>query len=172
MNNIKLILTDIDGVWTDGGMIYSELGDELKRFHVADGGGVALLRSIGIPVGFITGEDSRSVERRAKKLNIQYVFINCKNKLNQVEVLLESLKLSLENVAYIGDDINDIPLLEKVGFSACPSNAPSYIKSRVDRVCEKQGGEGVFREFVEFILNGKGLFDDALNGYLNELKNG
>ncbi|WP_209332847.1 KdsC family phosphatase [Lunatimonas salinarum] len=149
---IKLVLTDIDGVWTDGGMYYDQTGNEWKKFHTYDSAGVMWCKKLNIPVGIITGETTEIVERRAKKLQIDYLFQGVNDKKEVASKLCQTLGISLSEVAYIGDDINDISLLEKVGFSACPSSAPTYIQKIVDKVMDKKGGEGVFREFVEKII--------------------
>lgn len=148
----KLILTDIDGVWTDGGMYYDEKGNEFKKFNTYDSAGVLFCKLLKIPFGIITGENSKSVKRRAEKLKIAHLFLGVKNKVDVVTDLCNSLSITLEDVAYIGDDINDFNLLKKVGLSACPNSAPDYIKEIVDWKLDKKGGEGVFREFVEKIL--------------------
>ena len=108
--NIKLILTDIDGVWTDGGMYYDQTGNEWKKFHTYDSAGVLFAHKKNIPVGIITGENTVIVQRRADKLKVDYLFQGVKNKLEVVIQLCEDLNIKLENVAYIGDDINDIAL--------------------------------------------------------------
>jgi len=149
---IKLVLTDIDGVWTDGGMYYDQTGNELKKFHTYDSAGVIFLQKLNIPFGIITGEETLIVENRAKKLGVELLFQGIHDKLKTVLVLCKSYDIKISEVAYIGDDINDYTLLQNVGFSACPSNAPSYIKSIVNFVTEKKGGEGAFREFVEKII--------------------
>lgn len=154
LNNMlpKLILTDIDGVWTDGGMYYDEKGNELKKFHTYDSAGVLFCKILNIPFGIITGENVKSVERRAKKLNADYLFLGIKNKLKVVKELAKELNIELSDIAYIGDDINDYLVLKHVGISAAPKNAPDYIKEIVNWQLEKKGGHGVFREFVEKIL--------------------
>ena len=151
--SIKLILTDIDGVWTDGGMYYDQTGNEWKKFHTYDSAGVLFAHKKNIPVGIITGENTVIVQRRADKLKVDYLFQGVKNKLEVVIQLCEDLNIKLENVAYIGDDINDIALLKSVGISATPSSAPEYIKKYANFVTIKKGGDGCFREFVERILN-------------------
>lgn len=148
----KLILTDIDGVWTDGGMYYDANGSELKKFNTYDSAGVLFCKALNIPVGILTGEITNMVERRAEKLNIDYLFQGAKDKVAIATTLCEELDITLNDVAYLGDDLNDIHLLKAVGFSAVPSSAPSYIKEVADKVLDKKGGEGVFREFVEYIL--------------------
>ena len=148
----KLILSDIDGVWTDGGFYYDEKGNEWKKFHTYDSAGVLLCKLLKIPFGIISGENAKSVKNRATKLKIEFVFLGENNKLEVVQSLCKDLEISIKEVAYIGDDINDYHLLKTVGLSACPSSAPSYIKKIVDWQLETKGGEGVFREFVEKIL--------------------
>jgi 3-deoxy-D-manno-octulosonate 8-phosphate phosphatase (KDO 8-P phosphatase) len=161
----KLVITDIDGVWTDGGMYYTAEGDIMKRFHVKDGWGVIFLRQLGIPMAIMTGEDSAIVKQRAKKLQIEHCYVNVKDKLTQTKELCKQLNIKLSEVAFIGDDLNDIKLLTSVGFSAAPINAPGYIKREVDYVTTLSGGNGAFREFVEKILNENGVFDKILKEY-------
>ena len=153
----KLIITDIDGVWTDGGMFYDQTGNEWKKFNTSDSAGVLFAKILGIPVGIITGENTEIVKRRAEKLGIKYLYQGISNKLEVVKELCEELRIPLDKVAYIGDDIGDLELLQNVGFSAAPDNAPQYIKSKVDFITQKQGGEGAFREFVERILQASDL---------------
>lgn len=147
-----LIMTDIDGVWTDGGMYYDQTGNEWKKFHTYDSAGVYFAHQLGIPVSIITGEETYIVQRRAEKLNIDYLFQGVKDKLQIATQLCKQLKIELKDMAYIGDDINDLCLLKSAGFSAAPANAPEYIKNIVNYTTIKKGGEGAFREFVEFLL--------------------
>jgi len=162
----KLIATDIDGVWTDGGMYYSESGEESKRFNTYDSAGVVFCRQLGIPVAILTGESSAAVKRRAEKLAITYCYTGLTDKLATMRTICGELDVRLDEVAYIGDDINDIALLRAVGFSACPASAPGYIKNWVDRVLTRKGGDGVFREFVEGILADAGVLEEVLRNYL------
>jgi 3-deoxy-D-glycero-D-galacto-nononate 9-phosphatase len=149
---LKLVLTDIDGVWTDGGMYYDQTGNEWKKFHTYDSAGVLFCHQRNIPVGILTGEETDIVKRRAEKLKIDYLFQGVQNKLEVARQLCQELKINLNEVAYIGDDLNDIELLKEVGTSATPSTAPEYIKSIATITTDKGGGEGAFREFVEKIL--------------------
>ena len=166
MNGLpKLIATDIDGNWTDGGMYYTESGDEFKKFNTIDSAGVLFCRKLDIPVAILTGEDSMAVKRRAQKLKIDLCFTGLTDKLAVMTDLCKSLNISLSEVAYLGDDLNDIALLKAVGYSACPSSAPDYVKGLVKTVLTKKGGEGVFREFVEGILKENGVFQDLLDKY-------
>ncbi len=148
----KLILTDIDGVWTEGGMYYDESGNEWKKFNTADSVGVLFCKKLQIPVGIITGENTEIVKRRAEKLKVDYLFQGITAKLQVAQSLCRELNISLDEVAYIGDDIGDIALLKAVGISAAPDNASLYIKDIVQFTTHKKGGEGAFREFVETII--------------------
>ena len=168
LNKIKLFITDIDGVWTDGGMYYDQTGNEWKKFNTADSAGVLFLRLLNIPTAIITGENTQIVQRRADKLKIEDCFLGIKDKVGVAKQLLEKYDLSWNEVAYLGDDINDIKLLEKVGLSACPNQAPDYIKSRVKWVLNKNGGEGVFREFIEMYLTKNDLLNEVIDIYLNK----
>lgn len=167
---IKLFLTDIDGVWTDGGMFYSEDGIEFKKFNTSDSAGVLFCHLLAINVGIITGENSQTVKRRADKLKIKYCFLSVKDKVKIAKDLIKELGISWHEVAYIGDDINDIQLLKKVGLSACPINSPEYIKEVVNWVIPIPGGDGAFRYFVEKYLKQNDLLITALNKYLQQKK--
>lgn len=149
----KLILTDIDGVWTDGGMYYDATDIELKKFNTYDSAGVLFAHHLGIPVGILTGENTEIVRRRANKLKVDYLFLGVKDKVNVAKSLCEQLKITFEDVAYIGDDINDIKLLKEVGWAGVPASAPEYVKELATVVLKKKGGEGAFREFVENLLS-------------------
>jgi 3-deoxy-D-manno-octulosonate 8-phosphate phosphatase (KDO 8-P phosphatase) len=153
IKDVKLVLTDNDGVLTDTGVYYSSKGEELKRFSIRDGMGVERLNKIcGIQTGIITGEISGSVKKRAEKLKIENLFLGVKEKHLILPKIIKKNKLKLENVAYIGDDINDIEIIKLVGISACPSDAMQEIKSIVNYVCKNKGGNGAFREFAELII--------------------
>ena len=148
----KLILTDIDGVWTDGGMYYDQTGNEWKRFNTSDSAGVLFAHRLNIPVGIITGEETTIVSRRAEKLKIDFLYQGISDKLSIAKKLCKELDITLEDVAYIGDDLGDIQLLKAVRWAGVPSNAPEYIMALGNVELKKGGGEGVFREFVEKIL--------------------
>lgn len=148
----KLILTDIDGVWTDGGMYYDGNENELKKFNTYDSAGVLFAHHLGIPVGILTGENTNIVQRRANKLGVDYCFLGVKDKVSVTEQICNELSITLEDVAYIGDDLNDLKLLKVVGCSGAPSSSPDYIKKHASIITTKKGGEGAFREFVERII--------------------
>ncbi len=170
LKEIKLFITDIDGVWTDGGMYYDQSGNEWKKFNTSDSAGVLFLRLLDIPTAIITGEDTEIVRRRALKLGIEDLHMGVKNKVAVAEALCSKFQISLEEIAYIGDDINDILLLRRVGLSAAPANAPIYVKNEVDWQIPVAGGDGAFRAFVEQYLSQQGILEQALNLYLEGRK--
>ncbi|MCZ7399977.1 MAG: HAD hydrolase family protein [Candidatus Methanoperedens sp.] len=149
LEKIKLLMLDVDGVMTDGGMYYSESGEELKKFNTRDGMGIQLLRERGIKVAFVTKENTKIVERRAKKLNVDELFQGVENKLTVLEELKDKYGLVYSEIAYIGDDVNDIPVLKMVGVSFCPNNAVDDVKKICIFISEKEGGKGVVREFYD-----------------------
>jgi N-acylneuraminate cytidylyltransferase len=152
---IKLFLTDVDGVLTDAGMYYSENGDELKKFNTHDGKGLELLRNANIKTGIITSENTKIVERRAKKLKVDFLYQGKEHggKLEVANAICKSLGIALDEVAYIGDDVNCYELLSNVGYAACPSNAVDKIKSIPNIfILNTKGGEGAVRAFVDKIL--------------------
>ncbi len=161
----KLILTDIDGVWTDGGMYYDQTGSEWKKFNTSDSAGVLFARSLNIPVGIITGEDTPMVAQRAKKLDIELLYQGVINKVAVVEGWVQQYRITWDDVAYIGDDLGDWRVLERVGFAATPQTAPSYIQSSAHYVTTKRGGEGAFREFVEWLIERSVGMNAVLNSY-------
>jgi len=152
---IKLIATDIDGVWTDAKMYYTDSGDFMKAFSTYDGMAVSLLNKINIDVAILTSENSNIVKRRAKKLNIKHVYINENEKLLRLKYLCNKLNISLKNVAYIGDDLNDIDVLKEVAISAMPINSPILELFKPDYITKRKGGDGAFREFADLIIQYK-----------------
>ena len=163
---IKLVATDIDGVWTDGGMYYDNTGNEFKKFNVNDGAGVLLLKALNIPVCIITGEETDIVKRRAEKLKVDYLYQAAGKKYDIIKKLTNELNITMDEVAYIGDDFNDVELLKHAGISAVPFGVSDYIKPYGKIILKKKGGEGVFREFVEKILMDEGKLDEAVEAQL------
>lgn len=152
-NQIKMFLTDCDGCLTDGGMYYSEKGDELKKFNTRDGMAIKLMREKGILTGIITGEKTELVRRRSEKLHTDVLELGCNSKLEKVKDICKKYGISLSEVVYIGDDINDVELLKVVGYSCAPSDAIQEVKDIVDYV-SVNGGSGVIRDVYErFIAN-------------------
>ncbi len=151
---IKLFATDVDGTMTDTGMYYTENGDEIKKFSTLDGMGFQLLREAGIKTAIITSETTSIVKRRAEKIKADVLKMGCKNKKEYVTNLCKEYNISLDEVAYIGDDINDYDLLSCVGIAACPANAVAEIKNCSGIISlSREGGHGAIREFVEVILS-------------------
>jgi N-acylneuraminate cytidylyltransferase len=151
-DKIKCVLSDCDGVLTDGGMYYSQNGDELKKFNTKDGKGFELLRKNGYITGIITGENIDLVKRRAEKLQLDEVFLGVKDKIAILDEICNKYDLKYENIAYIGDDINDLEIMKHVGLSFAVNNAIDSVKEVSDYVTLLNGGDGAVREFIEFIL--------------------
>lgn len=149
---IRLVAMDVDGVLTDAGMYYTEAGDELKKFNTRDGMGVALVREAGLATAILTRESTKLVERRGAKMRIDHVFIGVTDKLTCMRGLLEQLGLTLDQVAYIGDDVNDYELLCHVGLAAAVRDASRLPKSVAHIITDAKGGEGAVRELCEIIL--------------------
>jgi 3-deoxy-D-manno-octulosonate 8-phosphate phosphatase (KDO 8-P phosphatase) len=151
--NIKILLTDVDGVLTDGGMYYTSSGDHMKKFHARDGMGVTLLRKKGIPTIIVTKEKTTIVRKWAKKMNIAQILDGIIDKELVLEKICQKYQVNSDEVGYIGDDINDIGLLKKVGFSATPSDSIIKVQKIVDYICKEKGGKGAFREVADLILD-------------------
>ena len=151
--SIKIFLSDVDGVLTDGGMYYTESGDEFKIFNCYDGMGMKLLQEKGYKVGIITSEDKQINRNRARKLKLDFDFHGIKDKLKFMQEFCINENLKLSEIAYIGDDINCFDLLSNVGVCACPKNAVSKIKNIPNiKLLNSSGGNGAFREFAEIYL--------------------
>lgn len=165
--NIKLVAFDIDGVMTDGGLHYTDDGHELKTFNVQDGLGVVLLRRAGIKVAIITGRTSNVVNCRAKDLGVEHVFHGVGDKGAVSGQLLEQLGLQWSELAFMGDDLIDLPAMTRCGLAIAPANARPVVKERAHLVTEASGGKGAVREAIEFLLAAQGKLDAAFAPYLN-----
>jgi 3-deoxy-D-manno-octulosonate 8-phosphate phosphatase (KDO 8-P phosphatase) len=153
---IKLVLTDCDGVLTDTGVYYSDKGEMMKRFSIRDGMGIERLRNLAkIETGIVTGENTGSVKKRAEKLKIKELHLGSKDKAAVLHEILKRKKLKAEDIAFIGDDMNDFEIMKKVGLAACPGDALEQIKKISHYVCTNKGGYGAFRELAELIIQGK-----------------
>lgn len=152
LSKIKLLAMDVDGTLTDSAMYYSAEGEELKRFSTRDGMGITLLHKAGILTAIITSENSAIVSARARKLSIGKVVLHCRNKVGALRDLADEFGLTLNEIAFIGDDVNDLHAIEIAGASACPADATKCIIDASDYVCSKNGGYGAVREFCELIL--------------------
>ncbi len=150
--SLRLVVFDVDGCMTNGGIGYDSECKETKIFNVKDGLGIVTLSKIGIKTAIITGRDSSIVEHRAKELHIDYLFQGVKNKLEKLKYILEKEGFGLHETAYIGDDINDVSILKRVGYSFAPNDATSYAKSAAKIILDKKGGEGAVREMIEKLM--------------------
>ena len=152
LKKIKILVMDVDGTLTNGKVFYSKNGEELKQFSIRDGMGIELLRRADIQTGIITSENSPIVTARAAKLKIEHVILGSRNKKKDFEQLADDLKLELNEIAYIGDDINDIQVLQIAGLAACPKDSVKKVKEISDYICKAEGGDGAIRELAEMIL--------------------
>jgi len=162
---IKLLILDVDGVLTDGRIYYTNNGQEIKAFNVHDGHGIVMLKEAGIKSAIISGRRSRAVTIRAKELGIQYIYQGIFNKVKIMEKIIKKEKIKSKNVCYIGDDVTDLALLRRVGFSVAVMNSVPEVKSVVDYVTTKKGGKGAVREIAKMILKAKGLWNQIINNY-------
>jgi 3-deoxy-D-manno-octulosonate 8-phosphate phosphatase (KDO 8-P phosphatase) len=152
---VRLVLTDNDGVLTDAGVYYSEHGELLKRFSVRDGMGVELLREQEIETAIMTREDSGCVARRAEKLRMPYLYLGVQDKRAHLDRVTAETGLTLGQLAYIGDDVNDLEIIRTIathGLTAAPADAMPQVKETVHYVCQQPGGHGAFRDFAEWLL--------------------
>lgn len=164
---IELIVLDVDGTLTDGKITYTNNGDEIKSFDVADGLAIATwTKKLGKKAAIITGRTSTLVERRAKDLNITHLHQKIHNKDEVLQNILDEEGLTWDQVAAIGDDLNDYKMLKKAGLSFTPTNGTSYLKDFVDVVCENKGGEGAVREMLEYIIKKDDLEEDFINAWV------
>ncbi|MFZ1037303.1 MAG: 3-deoxy-manno-octulosonate-8-phosphatase KdsC [Smithella sp.] len=165
LKKIKLLILDVDGVMTDGRIIMDSEGHEIKNFDVRDGHGIKLLQRYGIKVAILTGRKSKVVEYRAKDLEIKDVYQKVFNKKEVFEKILIKHKLSADEAAYLGDDIVDIPVLKRVGFSVAVADALDVVKKSVDYITKNKGGRGAVREVCEMILQAKGKWKEIAAKY-------
>ena len=149
---IKLVITDVDGVLTDGGMYYSEKGEILKKFNAKDGMGVEILSQYKIKTILLTRENSNIVKKRGSKIKTAATYIGILNKKSQLKKISKKFKVPLTRIAYIGDDLNDLEIMKLVGFAATPSDGIKDLRKIVDYVCKNNGGNGAFREIADLIV--------------------
>lgn len=163
---IRLVILDADGVLTDGKIVMTEKGDEVKAFHVRDGHGMVLAKRFNLELAIVSGRESSVLMNRAREFGIELIFMKTWDKLSVYNEIKERLKMKDEEIAVMGDDIVDLPMLTRAGLSFAPSDAEEEVRSRVDLVTERPGGGGAVREMLDFILKAKGLWDDVLEKYL------
>lgn len=171
INKVKMVISDVDGVWTDGAIYKGKDGIELKRFCVTDGAGVALLREAGLELALISGRHSDATTERAKELKIDNVYNGTLNKIPPYNALKEKFNLTDDEIAYIGDDMIDIPVMELVGVPIATENASNTCKAVAVHITEKSGGYGAFREAVEWILTEQGQLANVFNSLRKKVQN-
>jgi len=164
--DIEMLALDVDGVLTDGTLIINSDGSESKFFNTLDGHGIRMWRRAGLKVALISGRASGPTQRRAEQLEIEYVFEDCHYKLPVIKELVEKLDLSPENVAYVGDDLPDLPVIRYVGFGVAVANAVDEVKRYADYVTTRPGGSGAVREVIEYILRNSGRWQELMKRYL------
>jgi 3-deoxy-D-manno-octulosonate 8-phosphate phosphatase (KDO 8-P phosphatase) len=166
--NIKLLILDVDGVLSDGKIIISNDGNEYKNFDVKDGLGLVLVQKLGIKVAIITGKQSRIVADRLTALGLDSddIFQGQKNKLNAYQALKDKYMLEDSEIAYMGDDLPDIVLMNKVGLSAAPADCVAIVKKYADYNCEYRGGNGATREFCEYLMEQSGQYETVLQSFI------
>jgi 3-deoxy-D-manno-octulosonate 8-phosphate phosphatase (KDO 8-P phosphatase) len=162
---IRLLILDVDGVLTDGSIILDNKDNELKSFHVRDGHGIKMLLKAGIKVAFITGRSSKVVKRRAEEIGLKDIFQRCYDKTIAYNQLSQKYSLSDDEIAYVGDDIVDIPLLMRCGFPVAVADSADEIKPVVKMMTRNKGGKGAVREVCDFILKAKGIWKDIIDEY-------
>jgi len=165
VKKIKMLILDVDGVLTDGRIIWTSSKEEMKLFNVQDGVGIILAKRAGLKIAIISARKSKVTEIRAKELKITEVYQSIESKLVTYKRLIDKYELAEEEVAYIGDDLHDIPVLRRVGFAVATANAQEEAKQVSHYITEKNGGEGAVREVVNMILKAKGLWDKAVEKY-------
>ncbi len=161
--SIELIVLDVDGTMTNSQITYSENGDEIKTFNVKDGLAIVSWMKLGKKVAIITGRSSKIVERRAKELHIEYYYQGCNDKLSKLQMLIEKLNISMDNVAAIGDDLNDYRMLEAAQISFVPRDASEYVDKIASVILTQNGGNGAVREMIEYLIKKEGLEDKFLD---------
>lgn len=162
MNNIKLLVIDVDGTMTDAGIYYDENGNELKKFCTKDAVGFFVAHQVGIKIMVLTGRECAATTRRMNEMGVEYLYQNIKNKVDFLRTFMEENGLQKENVGYIGDDLNDLPSMELVGFVGCPADSCVEIKKIADYISSISGGHGAVRDVIEHILRELKQWDDAV----------
>lgn len=165
IKNIRLLILDVDGVLTDGKITYTDDGHDIKSFHVRDGHGIRLLLNAGIDAAIITARQSRTVDLRAKDLGISLVFQGNRDKLKAFNEILEKKSLKPHETAFIGDDLVDLPVMKRVGFSAATIDAAKEVRESVHYITRLPGGMGAAREVIELILKAQAKWDGIINSY-------
>lgn len=165
LDDIRMLVLDVDGVLTDGKIVFTESGELIKAFHVQDGTGIKFWHRAGRQSAVISGRESSTVERRCRELGIEHVYQGMKDKTPALESLLARTKLDLRELAYVGDDLVDLPIMHRVGFPVAVANARPEVREAARYVTRARGGEGAVREVVELLLRRQGLWDGIMTRY-------
>ncbi|QLG87033.1 3-deoxy-manno-octulosonate-8-phosphatase KdsC [Chitinibacter bivalviorum] len=163
---VKLMIFDVDGVMTDGGLYFSDSGEEMKAFNSLDGHGMKMLQNSGVKLAIITGRTSRLLEHRTRNLGIDYVYQGAHDKLASFQALIAKVGVTAEECGYMGDDVIDLPVMRRVAFAASVPAAPELVQQNAHYVTGRQGGHGAVREVCELIMASQGTLDAALAPYL------
>jgi 3-deoxy-D-manno-octulosonate 8-phosphate phosphatase (KDO 8-P phosphatase) len=166
VKKLKLLILDVDGVLTDGRLFFDNNGEEYKCFHARDGHGIKLLRQTGVEVAVISGRKSNSVSLRMKSLGVEHVYQGHENKIAALAEIMKKTSLKPEQVAHIGDDLLDLPVMTRVGLSIAVSDANDAVKDYADWCTKTAGGQGAVREVCDFIMQSQGTFDNILTHYM------
>jgi 3-deoxy-D-manno-octulosonate 8-phosphate phosphatase (KDO 8-P phosphatase) len=165
LKEIKLLCLDVDGTLTDGRIFYSDTGQEMRSFDVHDGLGMVLARHANLPIAWITGRQSSLVEKRAKELKISYLYQKVHDKKTQIEKIAQELEITMEQVAFMGDDLNDLISMQACGIAIAPKNAVPDVQKSAHIVTEREGGRGAVREVIDAILRAQGTYEEAVKQY-------
>ena len=162
LRNIKYWVVDVDGTMTDAGIYYDENGNETKKFCTKDAAGYFAARAVGMEIIVITGRECQSVTKRLTELGVEKIFQNIKNKKSFLFEYMQKYGISKDQVAYIGDDLNDLPAMSLAGYIACPADACIEIKQKADYISTNKGGNGAVRDCIEYVLRSVELWDEAI----------
>jgi len=165
LENIQMLILDVDGVLTDGSLFVNADGSESKSFNALDGHGIRMWKRAGLKVAFLSGRKSSPTVHRAQQLDIDHVFEDCHDKLKVVNELLEQLSLQPEKIAFVGDDLQDLPVIRYVGFGVAVANSVDEVKQYADYVTTRNGGDGAVREVIEYILKNTGKWQPLIQRY-------
>lgn len=163
---IRLVVFDVDGVFTDGSLYFGNDGNEYKAFNIRDGHGIKMLHNHGLNIAIISGRSGTATERRMAELGIQHIYLNIRDKLTTLERLLDELRIETEQVAYVGDDIVDLPVMRRVGLAIAVADADPFVLRHAHWRTERPGGHGAVRDVCELILQAQGRLDQERSKYL------
>ena len=169
LKKIKLLILDVDGVFTDGYLYYDHQGNQIKRFSVKDGLGIRYLQKAGLNLCIVSGGKEDVIKKRAEDLNIKYIYCCVKNKKEKVEILQDQFKVNKDNILFVGDDLNDLTVRKSVGILIAPNNASKNFKKNCDAILKNNGGYGAVRELAERLLRGTKLLKSIEKDGFSEL---